>query len=96
MVLWSWSGCSQGSIHKPWIPLQSHLVKFCDADSCCTSKSNENHDNGESEPMCTSQNIAKEQQIQGRLISAPAPFQFFLSYLDIYFCRNKADALTLP
>ncbi|KAK4813161.1 hypothetical protein QYF61_013992 [Mycteria americana] len=35
--------------------LQSHPVKFCDAGSCCTSESNENHDNEESEPMHTSE-----------------------------------------
>ncbi|KAM7090089.1 LOW QUALITY PROTEIN: P2X purinoceptor 7-like [Ciconia maguari] len=35
--------------------LQSHPVKFCDAGSCCTSKSNENHDNEESKPMHTSE-----------------------------------------
>ncbi|KAM9259888.1 LOW QUALITY PROTEIN: P2X purinoceptor 7-like [Cariama cristata] len=35
--------------------LQSHPVKFCDAGSCCTSESDDNHDNEESEPMRTSE-----------------------------------------
>lgn len=34
---------------------QSHPVKVCDAGSCCTSGSNENQDNAESEPKCTSE-----------------------------------------
>ncbi|NXP11631.1 P2RX7 protein, partial [Thinocorus orbignyianus] len=40
---------AQGSI------VQSHPVRFCDAGSCCTSESNENHDNEGSEPMCTTE-----------------------------------------
>ncbi|NXW02183.1 P2RX7 protein, partial [Fregetta grallaria] len=40
---------AQGSI------VESHPVKFCGAGSCCTSESNENRDNEQSEPMRTSE-----------------------------------------
>ncbi|NXH76040.1 P2RX7 protein, partial [Hydrobates tethys] len=35
--------------HAQGSTFESHPVKFCDADSCCTSESNENHDNAEYE-----------------------------------------------
>lgn len=62
--------------HLCWELLQSHPVKFCDAGSCCTSKSNENHSKNPSQCALASQTgtrITKNTSSGNLLDKGPLP-----------------------